>query len=41
LERQSYLLVAGLADQNEKFTEQSTAIKQFQADRARYQGIGH
>lgn len=39
-ERQNYNLAAQLADQNEKFTEQSTAIKQMQLDRQNTQTIG-
>jgi hypothetical protein len=40
VEAGNYDLAAGLATQNEKFTEQSTAVKQTMADRARYMGIG-
>ena len=40
IEGQNYTLAAGLAGQNEKFTETSTAIKQVQLDRSIYQTIG-
>lgn len=40
LEAQNYDLASGLATQNEKFTETSTAIKQAQLDRSIYQTIG-
>ncbi len=40
LEAQNYDLASGLAIQNEKFTETSTAIKQAQLDRSIYQTIG-
>jgi hypothetical protein len=40
IESQEYELAAGLADQNEKFTEQSTAIKEFQQSRDIQQTIG-
>lgn len=39
-EQQNYDLAAGLADQNEKFTETSTAIKLAQGDRQLYQTLG-
>ena len=39
-EQQNYDLAATLADRNEKFTEQSTAIKQAQIDRSNTQTIG-
>ena len=39
-EQQNYNLAGKLADQNEKFTEQSTAIKQAQIDRSNSQTIG-
>lgn len=39
-EAQNYDLAAGLARQNEQFTEASTAIKQTQAERQIYQTIG-
>lgn len=40
LEAKNYDLASGLALQNEKFTETSTAIKQAQLDRNIYQTIG-
>lgn len=40
VEAGNYDLASTLAKQNEKFTEQSTAVKQTMADRARYMGIG-
>jgi hypothetical protein len=40
IEAQNYDLASGLALQNEKFTETSTAIKQSQLDRSIYQTIG-
>jgi hypothetical protein len=40
IEAEEFQLAAGLADQNEKFTEQSTAIQQSQADRAIEKTIG-
>jgi hypothetical protein len=40
VEAGNYDLAATLAKQNEKFTEQSTGIKEMMADRARYMGIG-
>lgn len=39
-ERQNYLAAAGLADQNEKFAETSTNIKEMQADRELYTSLG-
>jgi hypothetical protein len=39
-EQQNYLLAEGLANQNEKFTETSTAIKQAQETRSLTQTIG-
>lgn len=40
LEAQNYDLASGLAIQNEKFTETSTAIKQSQLDRENYRTMG-
>lgn len=40
LEGENYDLAASLAQQNEKYTEQSTAIKQLQNDRQIYSTIG-
>lgn len=40
VEGQNYTLAADLARKNEKYTEESTAIKQTMADRQIYQGIG-
>jgi hypothetical protein len=40
LEAQQYTLAAGLADLNEKYTEESTAIKGFQNQRKAYLTIG-
>lgn len=39
-EQQQYTEAAALADQNEKFTEQSTAIKQFQTEREIQKSLG-
>ena len=40
IEGEEYTLAAGLADQNEKFTEQSTAIQQTQDNRAIEKTLG-
>ena len=40
IESQDYLLAAGLAQQNEQFTAQSTAIKQAQIDRSNTMVLG-
>lgn len=40
MEQQQYLGAAGLADQNKKFTEESTAIKQFQTEREIQNSLG-
>lgn len=40
MEQQQYTEAAGLADQNEKFTEQSTQIKQFQTEREIQKSLG-
>lgn len=40
IEAKDYDLAAGFADQNEKFTETSTSIKQAQIDRDNYKTLG-
>jgi hypothetical protein len=39
-EQKNYLLAADLSDQNARFTEMSTAIKEHQADREIYKSLG-
>lgn len=39
-EKENYLLAASLAEQNKQFAEQSTAIKEVQADRELYKSLG-